>query len=229
MLTNLFLTPHTSQRFWLILLLSISLLGSVGCNRKKKLAEEMARQEALAEAEAAEQERERQVDAVRDQLQGLIDNPAGSYDDLRDKERELMQIKNQNLDDPRVQALIKKAEYALQLERENLDNQQNDSKQEAESVTMKDQLLDHFQSVANADSPNLANIRIRRALEMFSSEDAPVLIVISEVRGRRDYDRPTTIRRYLDYLKDQGKNPDTIDRVILDNNGRIKELELIKR
>lgn len=229
MLTNLFLTPHTSQRFWLILLLSISLLGSVGCNRKKKLAEEMARQEALAEAEAAEQERERQIDAVRDQLQGLIDNPAGSFDDLRDKERELMQIKNQNLDDPRVQALIKKAEYALQLERENLDNQQNDRKQEAESVTMKDQLLDHFQSVANAGSPNLANIRIKRALEMFSSEDSPVLIVISEVRGRREYDRPTTIRRYLDYLKDQGKNPDTIDRVILDNNGRIKELELIKR
>lgn len=229
MLNHLFLTHPQSNRFWLILFLTITLLGSTSCKRKKKLAAEMARQEALAEAEAAEEERMRELDRVRDQLEAMINNPAGSYDDLRDKERELMQIKYQNYDDPQIQSLIKQAEYALQSERETLDNQENEGKQEAAAVTMKDQLLDRFQSVANAGSPSLANIRIQDALEMFSSPNAPVLIVISEVRGRKEYDRPTTIKRYLEYLKDQGKNPDEIYDVVMDRNGRIKELELIKR
>lgn len=229
MLTHLFLSHPQSNRFWLIIFLTITLLGSTSCKRKKKLAAEMARQEALAEAEAAEEERMREMDLVKNQLQSLIDNPAGSFDDLRDKERELMQIKYANYDDPQIQSLIKQAEYALQSERENLDNEANSGKQEAEAVTMKDQLLDHFQSISNAGSPSLANIRIQNALEIFSSPNAPVLIIISEERGRKEYDRPTTIKRYLEYLKDQGKNPDEIYDVIMDRNGRIKELELIKR
>lgn len=229
MLTHLFLTHPQSNRIWLILFLSVILLGSSSCKRKKKLAAEMARQEALAEAEAAEEERLREMDRVANQLQSLIDNPASSFDDLRDKERELMQIKYENYDDPRIQSLIKQAEYALQSERDNLDNQANEGRQEAASVTMKDQLLDHFQSISNAGSPSLANIRIQNALEMFNSPNAPVLIVISEERGRKEYDRPTTIKRYLEYLKDQGKNADEIYDVIMDRNGRIKELELIKR
>jgi len=229
MFTNLILISPKHQKSWLILLLVISTLGTVGCNRKKKLAAEMARQEALAAAEAAEEEEARNLDRIRNQLQSLIDNPARSFDDLRDKERELMQIKSQNINDSEIQSLIKKAEYALQLERENLEARENEGRQEAAAPAMKDQLRDHFQGIASAGSASLANIRIERALEMFSSSNAPVLIVISEERGRRDYDRPTTIKRYLDYLKDQGKEADLIDRVTLDANGRIKELELIKK
>lgn len=202
---------------------------STGCNKKKKLAEEMARQEKLAAEEAEKEAKEREMDMIRNQLQALIDNPARNMDELRDKERQLMQIKYQNIDDPDIQAMIKKAEYELQREREELMARENEGREEAGSVTAKDQLLDHFQSISNADSPNLANIRIERALEMFSSGNAPVLIVISDVGGRREYDRPTTIKKYLNYLKDQGKNADYIDQVIMDNNGKIKELELIKR
>ena len=166
---------------------------------------------------------------IRNQLQALIDNPARNMDELREKERELMQIKYQNIDDPDIQAMIKKAEYELQREREELMARENDGRQEQASSSMKDQLLDHFQNISTAGSSSLANIRIDRALEMFSSDNAPVLIVISEVRGKREYDRPTTIKKYLNYLKDQGKNADYIDQVIMDNNGKIKELELIKR
>ena len=202
---------------------------STGCNKKKKLAEEMARQEALAAAEAEKEAKEREMDMIRNQLQALIDNPARNMDELRDKERQLMQIKYQNIDDPDIQAMIKKAEYELQREREELMARENEGREEAGSATAKDQLLDHFQSISNAGSSSLANIRIDRALEMFSSDNAPVLIVISDVGGRREYDRPTTIKKYLNYLKDQGKNADYIDQVIMDNNGKIKELELIKR
>lgn len=191
----------------------------------------MARQEALAQAEAEreQQEREYEMAQIRNQLESLIDNPAKNFDELRDKERELLDIKYQNIDDPEIQSLIKKAEYALQLERENLENKQDYEEQGQSNVDMnlKNQLEDYFQSIATAGSSSLANIRIERTLELFSSEDVPVLIVISEVRGRRDYDRPTTIKRYLNYLKDQEKPAAYVDRVVMDANGRIKELELI--
>lgn len=202
---------------------------STGCNKKKKLAEEMARQEALAAAEAEKEAKARELDMIRNQLQALIDNPARNMDELRDKERQLMQIKYQNIDDPDIQAMIKKAEYELQREREELMARENEGREEAASVSAKDQLLDHFQNISNAGSSSLANIRIDRALDMFSSDNAPVLIVISDVGGRREYDRPTTIKKYLNYLKDQGKDADYIDQVIMDSKGKIKELELIKR
>lgn len=209
--------------------MATSMFLSTGCNKKKKLAEEMARQEALAAAEAEKEAKARELDMIRNQLQALIDNPARNMDELRDKERQLMQIKYQNIDDPDIQAMIKKAEYELQREREELMARENEGREEAASVSAKDQLLDHFQNISNAGSSSLANIRIDRALDMFSSDNAPVLIVISDVGGRREYDRPTTIKKYLNYLKDQGKDADYIDQVIMDSKGKIKELELIKR
>ncbi|MEL6256084.1 MAG: hypothetical protein AAFR87_29030 [Bacteroidota bacterium] len=212
-----------------ILFMATSMFLSTGCNKKKKLAEEMARQEALAAAEAEKEAKARELDMIRNQLQALIDNPARNMDELRDKERQLMQIKYQNIDDPDIQAMIKKAEYELQREREELMARENEGREEAASVSAKDQLLDHFQNISNAGSSSLANIRIDRALDMFSSDNAPVLIVISDVGGRREYDRPTTIKKYLNYLKDQGKDADYIDQVIMDSKGKIKELELIKR
>ena len=64
---------------------------------------------------------------------------------------------------------------------------------------------------------------------MFSSPNSPVLIIIAQENGKNDYDRPTTIEKYLNYLKDVGKNPNDIENVVLDGSGKIKELELIKR
>jgi hypothetical protein len=63
---------------------------------------------------------------------------------------------------------------------------------------------------------------------MFVSEDTPVLIVISESGGTKDYDRPTTIRAYLNYLKDVKKNPNRIGKLHFDNANKIVEVELIK-
>jgi hypothetical protein len=57
----------------------------------------------------------------------------------------------------------------------------------------------------------------------------PVLIIISQAGGFNDYDRPTTIGKYLDYLKDQKVYTNTIEQVKYDSNGKITELELIKK
>ena len=43
-----------------------------------------------------------------------------------------------------------------------------------------------------------------------------------------DYDRPTTIKNYLNYLKDTKNDINRIDKIIYDDNGKIKELDLFK-
>ena len=67
-------------------------------------------------------------------------------------------------------------------------------------------LENYFNAVANASNVQSANNTIREALGMFSNQNTPVLIVIHEESGRKDYDEPTTIERYLNYLKDTKKN-----------------------
>ncbi|HLZ16132.1 MAG TPA: hypothetical protein VKQ08_03795, partial [Cyclobacteriaceae bacterium] len=72
------------------------------------------------------------------------------------------------------------------------------------------------------------NSSINEALTLFASPQAPVLIVISEEDGKKDYDRPTTITAYLNYLKDQKKNINDIAGLKTDASGKITELELKK-
>jgi hypothetical protein len=99
---------------------------------------------------------------------------------------------------------------------------------QAQSSTPKARLLQYFESIANSGSTGSANSSINEALALFASPQTPVLIVISEEGGQKDYDRPTTIIDYLNYLKDQKKNPNQISNVQVDGSGKITELELRK-
>ncbi|WP_073573172.1 nucleoid-structuring protein H-NS [Algoriphagus zhangzhouensis] len=86
-----------------------------------------------------------------------------------------------------------------------------------------------FNSVAGASSTAMANQSIEQTLAMFSNQDTPVLIVIHEENGIKDYDEPTTIRKYLEYLKDTKKNLNYISDIRLDANGKVSELELRRK
>ena len=86
----------------------------------------------------------------------------------------------------------------------------------------------YFESITKSSSITSANSSISEALTMFASPDTPVLIVISESNGQKDYDRPTTIIDYLNYLKDQKKNMNKIEKLQFDNAGKITEVELRK-
>ncbi|WP_215223690.1 nucleoid-structuring protein H-NS [Echinicola shivajiensis] len=90
-------------------------------------------------------------------------------------------------------------------------------------------LENYFSAIANAGSVQSANSSIQEALSMFSNQNTPVLIVIHEENGIKDYDEPTTIVKYLNYLKDTKKNLNFISDVRLDGSGRITELELRRR
>lgn len=87
----------------------------------------------------------------------------------------------------------------------------------------------YFSQVANASDVDAANQRISEALNMFSSPEAPVLIIIKKTGDIIDYDKPTTIRNYLNYLKDQKKSANAIEKIEFDDNGKIKELVLITK
>lgn len=89
-------------------------------------------------------------------------------------------------------------------------------------------LTNYFNAIANASSTTSANNSINEALAMFSSSNIPVLIIIHKDGDMVDYDKPTVIKDYLNYLKDQKKNINRIETMELDSNGKIKSLELIR-
>lgn len=92
-----------------------------------------------------------------------------------------------------------------------------------------EKLENSFNAVANASNVNAANQTIQDVLGMFSNQETPVLIVIHEENGVKDYDEPTTIRKYLEYLKDTKKNLNYISDIRLDASGKVSELELRRK
>ncbi len=68
------------------------------------------------------------------------------------------------------------------------------------------------------------------SLSLYASKDVPVLIILS-VYGdnQKDYDRPTYIEKYLNYLKDVKSYNKEIDNLKYDDMGKIIEIELIKK
>jgi hypothetical protein len=89
-------------------------------------------------------------------------------------------------------------------------------------------LENYFAAISSSTNLNAANSSINEALTLFASKDTPVLIVISQSGDQKDYDRPTTIGEYLNYLKDQKKNMNKINQLQFDGSGKITEVELIK-
>jgi hypothetical protein len=109
-------------------------------------------------------------------------------------------------------------------EEEALAKREMESKKKAPAAL----LAQYFDSISKSDNLNAANNSINEVLTMFASPDTPVLIVISEYNGQKDYDRPTTIISYLNYLKDQKKNMNKISNLQFDAAGKITEVELRK-
>jgi hypothetical protein len=99
---------------------------------------------------------------------------------------------------------------------------------ESTEAAPKARLINYFNAIAGSGNIHSANSSISEALTLFASPETPVLIVISEYDGKKDYDRPTTIKDYLNYLKDQKKNVNTISDLKINSSGKITEVELTK-
>jgi hypothetical protein len=186
----------------------------MGCKNQQKLAAEEA---AKVKAESTAQ--------AKTILNNIL-NDDGTLT-LSEKERMLRQAKALNSDDPEVQQLIAQVEELLAQEREAPTQEVTEFVKV--DATLEDELGTLFSEIAGAGSTAAANSLISEGLAMFSSSDVPVLIIINQSGNLKDYDEPTTIEHYLNYLKDQKASPNAVHNLVKDANGKISELELIKK
>lgn len=198
-------------------LLTVS-LSQTGCSGKKKAEQ------------AAADERARQIARAKQMLREILADTSSS---LEEKEATLDQVRAMQLSDPEVIALIAEVEAALLKERQLLEKQQEEeAKAAAENerrTQLKQDLESRFKSIAMASGVEDANRQIEDALQVFASAQVPVLTIIAmNSEGLKDYDRPSTIRKFLDYIKDQKQVPAQIHHIRFNEAGKISELELIK-
>ena len=198
----------------------ITLGGTTSCKSKKRLAKEAAEAEYKA----------RVAEAVRD-LTAILDDETTWT--LEEKEHRVQTIKDWNLQNAEVDDLLFQVEKKLARERAQAEQRAEEERRAAEEAARakepKNILERNFASIANAASVTQANRIINETLQLFSNNEVPVLIIISQAGGFNDYDRPTTIENYLNYVKDQKANRNQVYNLKFNEAGKITEVELIKR
>ena len=196
-----------------LLAVFITLGGTTSCKSKKRLAREAAEAEYKSKVEQA----------VKD-LNAILDDE--TLWSLEEKEARVKTIKDWNLQNDEVDDLILQVEKKLARERAQKEEEER-NKQEAQNANTT--LERNFASIAKAGSVSQANRTINETLGLFESPNVPVLIIIKQNAGFNDYDRPTTIENYLNYVKDQKKAAEKVYDSKYNANGKINELELIKK
>lgn len=195
----------------------ITLGGTTSCKSKKRLAKEAAEAEYKSKV----------ADAIKD-LNAILDDE--TLWTLEEKETRVQTIKNWNLQNAEVDDLLFQVEKKLARERAQKNEEERRAAEEREHAQSTNVVLENnFRSIANAGSISQANRVINETLGMFESNNVPVLIIISQAGGFNDYDRPTTIENYLNYLKDQKISRNSVNDIKYNANGKISELELIKK
>ncbi len=136
---------------------------------------------------------------------------------IEEKEKILADIKAQNIDNDEVRSLISQVEQSIAKEKEAKAEAERLAKEralaEAEAAKPANRLSNYFDKIANAPSDGAANQLISQALGMFTSPESNVLVIISEENGQKDYDRPTKIGKYLNYLKTTKNNINKIEEI----------------
>ena len=195
----------------------ITIGGTTSCKSKKRLAKE-----------AAEAEYKSRVDQAVKDLNAILDDE--TLWSLEEKEARVQTIKDWNLQNAEVDDLLFQVEKKLARERAQKDEEERRAAEEREKANAADVVLGrNFNSIANASSVSQANRVINETLGMFESPNTPVLIIIKQNAGFNDYDRPTTIEKYLNYVKDQKKATEKVHEIKYNSNGKINEIELIKK
>ncbi len=200
-----------------------------GCKKKKELAAAQAAEAALL----AEQIKE--ATALLESI--LADNTLDNIDANYDK---LDKVKAMKLDNTGVLNLTIKAQeklaadkeaYALLMEKQRLEAEKLRAEEAARLKIENDVriLNQHFEALVGEKDFEKSNTIITNTLPMFANDDVPVLVIISEENGEKDYDKPSTIRKYLDYLKDRKEYKAVVENVVYDDYGKITELELRKK
>ena len=204
----------------LLLAALVTIGGNTGCKSKKRLAKEAAQAEYKARVESA----------VKD-LNAILDDEVEW--DLQEKEARVQTIKGWNLQNDEVDNLLIQVEKKLARERAQAEKERQEAleaeKAKAAAQQPKNVFEKNLESIATAANTTQANRIITETLKLFESNQTPVLIIISQAGGFNDYDRPTTIEDYLNYVKDQKINRNKVSDLKINDAGKITEVELIKK
>ncbi len=197
--------------------------GFTSCKSKKKIAREKA---------AAEYELK--VKQAKSDLTAML-NGTTKWS-LDEQDSRLNAIKSYNIDDPEVMDLISKVEAKISMDRaeaERLAEEERLKREEAErklkDASKYQEINNQLAAISTSTTIDAANKKIMLSMDQFASPDVPVLIIISQYGGVNDYDRPTTISKFLNYLKDKQQYKYNVESVKRDSLGKITELELIKK
>lgn len=202
----------TMRKYIGLILLAFIVLSLPACKAKKEAAAKAA-----AEAEALQ----KKIEKARSTLQSMLDSDDMSSEEMEEK---LNEIKSWNLDDEEVNRMIPLVEDKIEQVKKREEKEARERKKEAN----KKAVIDKFRAIANANSADEANNHIDQAINLFESPDAPILLIIKITGDVVDYDRPTTAKRYLNYVKDQKTFTSDIHSVEFNEEGEIIELVLKK-
>ena len=198
----------------------ITLGGTTSCKSKKRLAREAAEAEYKA----------RVAEATKD-LTAILDDE--TMWTLEEKENRVQTIKDWNLQNAEVDDLLFQVEKKLARERAQAEQKAEEERKAAEEAAKaklpKNMLETNLGKIAAASGTTQPNNLINETLQLFESKNVPVLIIISQAGGFNDYDRPTTIENYLNYVKDQKVSRNRVANLKFNENGKITEVELIKK
>lgn len=162
-------------------------------------------------------EKEKKIDEINSRLQSLINDNSKSASEL---ERELNEIRiaAKKYSNAETQRLIKQLEDKIE-----------SMKNIPTTDEVMDLYFDNIVAMSKRGDVNGANAEIQKTLTLFESGQTPVLIIIAIEGTIIDYDKPTTIEAYLNYLKDQKINRNSIKEIEKTTLGKIKLLTLIKK
>jgi hypothetical protein len=198
----------------LLIALAAFLMGPAGCKSKKPPIDDPKDDTEQVNAELVK---------AKSTLTALLSDDCTKT--VEEKEKILADIKALNLDDPELNELIKKVEEDIAKEKEAIRIAEEKAK---EAAKPENRLRKYFDGIAKASSEAEANQLIEETLQMFTSDQCNVLIIIAEQGAIKDYDEPTKIRKYLNYLKDTKNNVNDIDEIKFEGE-KVKTLILRKK
>lgn len=156
-----------------------------------------------------------QMNADKEVLRSIVDGTSSMT--LEEQEAFVKKMKEAGYTDSEIQDLLNKANEKIA---------ETKAANEKKALPMKTLLADNFTKIMNASSYAEADAIIKETLEKFSSPAAPVLVILYQSGEDVDYDKPTTIKDYLNYLKLQKKSNSTIYKLYYDENHKIKSMDL---
>lgn len=92
---------------------------------------------------------------------------------------------------------------------------------------VKMDLQDHFKVISTTTDQAIAEKHVEQVLAMCQNDEVPTLFYLGiDPLGSGVYDKPTTIKHYLSYLKIKTKYSQTIRHISIDKRGLITKMTL---